>query len=918
MVLLIGFMIVLSLILSAENTLAVPVIVDFRAPGSASFQFPNTANTFELIACSAGGGGGNANGVLTCDGGSGGGAGGGGGGCAYRVYTVPNPGSRVASITVGDGTSYNGGESRINHLSAGGTLLVGATGGIKGDDVRTVANGGLPGQAMSIPSSTVFNYPGNKGWGSGCGEYGGEGGDGGSFALRGIWAGDGGNGATNMGGIAQQATSGGDGWVRIMYDDGTVVLGIYELRVFKTGNGGGTITSGTEINCGNDCSQNYTSGAMVTLVATPASGSVFAGWSGACAGLGTCTLTMNEVKLATAKFDSTLCDDSQTILRINSETNAHAEVFNGLGNYPVRICYDRIFGKTYTGGSPHNPSTGNANAVLGLSASTNAHVAQKNTAGYPDVYYGDLTCRVVSGTAGNTNGCTLTNEKFVLSMSALTNAHVAKGGDYAYKLCCAIPSAPVNPPVAIVTNPEHRQIYFVDVPINFISGSTGGSLTETWRLFDGDTGPQIATFAGQSYSYTFTSTGIKRVNLMVNNAQGTSSKEISILVLGNSERGMFAYVNTPAVGAVVESSSYDVGFSASESYVVESVINSNCNGNPTVSCLAGNCPTKTKNVPATCTGRTYFDVSTPNRGFGGMNFAWTFSDGAGQTDDGLVNPINKFNSEGAGKWAQIVLKYPLTGTQINKVAKRIFRLRFTGTASSGCLNHGSTWADISGGLHSTLEDAGFCAVDGILDSLRPIMTPPNDCCPTGTLCLAEPTTALCLDDCATEKTNGNLVAVCDDYNNILGDLAYKEQQCKGDCNGVAEASVADGVSYTNAWCEWKDNKCSVDYTLTNPVDLNLRCVQTTTIGGNTCNNLNEIRTITYTVTAFDQNGNLWPVPGVCPPGGETTLPCRKSMVALPAFGAGQAIIVLVLVAIAYLVIVKTDIFSKKSAKSKKK
>jgi hypothetical protein len=45
---------------------------------------------------------------------------------------------------------------------------------------------------------------------------------------------------------------------------------------------------------------------VVTLTATAASGSTFAGWSGGgCSGTGTCTVTMTADKSVTANFDLT-------------------------------------------------------------------------------------------------------------------------------------------------------------------------------------------------------------------------------------------------------------------------------------------------------------------------------------------------------------------------------------------------------------------------------------------------------------------------------------------------------------------------------------------------------------------------------------------------------------------------------------
>jgi hypothetical protein len=83
----------------------------------------------------------------------------------------------------------------------------------------------------------------------------------------------------------------------------------YTLSVSKSGNGSGTVTD-SGINCGSDCSENYNSGTSVTLIATPASGSYFAGWSGDCSGTGSCTLTMNSNKSVTATFN--LAGDCQS------------------------------------------------------------------------------------------------------------------------------------------------------------------------------------------------------------------------------------------------------------------------------------------------------------------------------------------------------------------------------------------------------------------------------------------------------------------------------------------------------------------------------------------------------------------------------------------------------------------------------
>ncbi|HUG26917.1 MAG TPA: M12 family metallo-peptidase [Gemmatimonadales bacterium] len=78
----------------------------------------------------------------------------------------------------------------------------------------------------------------------------------------------------------------------------------YPLTVTTAWTGSGTVTSDPSgIDCGATCSRLFDSGAVVTLLAQPASGSAFAGWSGSgCSGTGTCQVTMTEARDITASF----------------------------------------------------------------------------------------------------------------------------------------------------------------------------------------------------------------------------------------------------------------------------------------------------------------------------------------------------------------------------------------------------------------------------------------------------------------------------------------------------------------------------------------------------------------------------------------------------------------------------------------
>ena len=73
------------------------------------------------------------------------------------------------------------------------------------------------------------------------------------------------------------------------------------LNIAIAGKGSVTV-EGLSINCSASCAQAVASGSAVHLDATPASGMVFSGWSGACTGTGGCDLTLTQDAAVTATF----------------------------------------------------------------------------------------------------------------------------------------------------------------------------------------------------------------------------------------------------------------------------------------------------------------------------------------------------------------------------------------------------------------------------------------------------------------------------------------------------------------------------------------------------------------------------------------------------------------------------------------
>jgi hypothetical protein len=68
---------------------------------------------------------------------------------------------------------------------------------------------------------------------------------------------------------------------------------------------GGTVTSSPKgIACPSTCTATFPQNTQLKLTATPASTYSFAGWSGACSGMGACTVTVNSTEKVTATFST--------------------------------------------------------------------------------------------------------------------------------------------------------------------------------------------------------------------------------------------------------------------------------------------------------------------------------------------------------------------------------------------------------------------------------------------------------------------------------------------------------------------------------------------------------------------------------------------------------------------------------------
>ena len=160
------------------------------------------------------------------------------------------------------------------------------------------------------------------------------------------------------------------------------------LAVVRMGTGSGVVISAPSgILCGTTCSGAYGSGTAVTLTATPATGSTFAGWSGGgCTGTGTCTVTVTATTTVTAAFNA-----SSAALTVSTAGTGSGSVSSSpagitcgttcAATYPygttVTLTAVTATSSTFTGWSGACTGTGSCSVALTSAATVTATFTQQ-------------------------------------------------------------------------------------------------------------------------------------------------------------------------------------------------------------------------------------------------------------------------------------------------------------------------------------------------------------------------------------------------------------------------------------------------------------------------------------------------------------------------------------------------------------
>jgi phospholipase C len=138
----------------------------------------------------------------------------------------------------------------------------------------------------------------------------------------------------------------------------TAAANNFQLSVQLAGTGTGSVSSSPAgITCGSTCTASFASGTAVTLSATPATGSTFAGWSGGCTGTGTCSVTLTANTSVTATFNtgSGGITSLNHIVFLAQENRSFDHYFGALREYWAQ---NGFADQSFDGLPQFNPATG--------------------------------------------------------------------------------------------------------------------------------------------------------------------------------------------------------------------------------------------------------------------------------------------------------------------------------------------------------------------------------------------------------------------------------------------------------------------------------------------------------------------------------------------------------------------------------
>jgi hypothetical protein len=388
-----------------------------------------------------------------------------------------------------------------------------------------------------------------------------------------------------------------------------------------------------------------------------------------------------------------------------------------------------------------------------------------------------------------------------------TNRALSSETNRSDDLSVILTSPPNNPPVANITAPVHRGIYYRGTTVEFNQTSLdadGDGLTYRWSIAEDN---YVNT--NPSFVYTFSTAGQKTITLRVTDTRGAIHEMQVGVIIATPTPGVLTFISRPVHQQTIVNSTLWVQFNASDSYVINNVAGPSC---PVVSCLAGLCPVHTENVPAGCAQATLPVTNTP-QGFQSLYFDWSFNDGdAGAAFDGFgrTTVLKRFGTASSAsfdKQANLQVNYSSTQLGIANLlgtTTRVFTL-----LNDQCIDSGRTFVDfdpITGqelGRYPTMNSIRCAGADGVAGNA-------GDCCPVGYACSTSPSNPGCRPTSLTMCNQYTNRTICGNDPYRLGNSSQNPgwnigPACGSYVNGavVSCACVWNGTSELNGACQFR-------------------------------------------------------------------------------------------------------------------
>jgi hypothetical protein len=314
-------------------------------------------------------------------------------------------------------------------------------------------------------------------------------------------------------------------------------LTTYPLTVTKAGNGGGTV----ECTTGNGpeaCASEYPEGSKVTLTATAESGSKFTGWSGACAGTGSCKVTISAAESVGAVFAIAIPTWAIGMTHANAYGLQAASCPGG---------HESLSGEPDCGVDPY---TGSGTTFARESGFNTYTITVKNTAPGPEAG-NTFTCEPGSWEEGPTFTYAWLRNGTVIA-GAVSNEYTLTAADKGDAVQCQVTATNASAATADITNaiavsPQSTALPALEAGSRVRVPGEGGSPVPVGKKLECE---HEAWVGGPSFSYRWLRNGVP--------ISGAESSTYTLAAADSGTSVQCEVIATNAGGSVVAANQYFV------------------------------------------------------------------------------------------------------------------------------------------------------------------------------------------------------------------------------------------------------------------------------------------------------------------------------------------------------------------------